>query len=49
MPDFFDLIDVLAEVDAEAKEILDEFQPVETSIKKNRNTFILGGSFVVSF
>ena len=49
MPDFFDLMDVLAEVDAEAKEILDEFQPVETSIKKNRNTFILGGSFVVSF
>ena len=48
-PDFFDLMEVLAEVDAESKEILDEFLPVETSIKKNRNSFVIGGSFVVSF
>ena len=49
IPDFFDLMELLAEEEPEANEILDDFRPVETSIKKNRNTFILGGSFVVSF
>lgn len=49
MPDFFELMEAMAEYDAEIKEDLGEFLSVETSVKKNRNTFILGGSFVISF
>jgi hypothetical protein len=49
MPDFFELMEAMAEYDAEIKEDLGEFLSVDTSVKKNRNTFILGGSFVISF
>lgn len=49
IPDFFDLMEILATVDPEVNESLDDFKPIETSIKKNHSTFILGGSFVVSF
>jgi hypothetical protein len=47
MPEVFDLIKEVAP--EEYGEIQESINPVTSSIKKNRNTFILGGTFVVSF
>ena len=47
MPSFFELLDVLGPEDA--AEVKADLAPVTTSIKKGRSTFILGGSFVISF
>ena len=47
MPSVLEVIKEIAP--EEYAEINESLMPVTTSVKKNRNTFILGGSFVVSF
>ena len=47
MPSVLEIIEEIAP--EEFAEISESLRPVTASVKKNRNTFILGGSFVVSF
>ena len=47
MPSVFEVIEEIAP--EEYAEISESLRPVTSSVKKNHNTFILGGSFVVSF
>lgn len=50
MPSFIELMDFFEIFDPEfAAETRAVFSPVTTDMKKNRHTFILGGSFVISF
>ena len=47
MPEVLEVIQEVAP--EEFAEVSESLRPVTASVKKNRNTFILGGSFVVSF
>ena len=61
LPDYFTTMDIMGELikadptQFSAQDIADYnefsslFDPMSTSIKKNRHTFIIGGSFVISF
>lgn len=50
MPSFIELMDFFEIFDPEfAAQTRAVFSPVTTDMKKNRHTFILGGSFVISF
>lgn len=50
MPSFIELMDFFEIFDPEfAAQTRAIFSPITTDMKKNRHTFILGGSFVISF
>ena len=49
-PTYFDFAEMMQEIDpAYAADMISEMSPVTTHIKKNRHTFVIGGSLTISF
>ena len=47
---YFDFAEMMQEIDpAYAADMISEMSPVNTHIKKNRHTFVIGGSLTISF
>jgi hypothetical protein len=50
LPTYFDFAEMMQEIDpAYAADMISEMSPVNTHIKKNRHTFVIGGSLTISF
>ena len=50
LPTYFDFAEMMQEIDpAYAADMISEMSPVTTHIKKNRHTFVIGGSLTISF
>ena len=50
LPTYFDFAEMMQEIDpAYAADMISEMSPVITHIKKNRHTFVIGGSLTISF
>ena len=50
LPTYFDFAEMMQEIDpAYAADMISEMSPVITHIKKNRTTFVIGGSLTISF
>lgn len=50
LPAYFDFAEMMQEIDpAYAADMISEMSPVNTHIKKNRHTFVIGGSLTISF
>ena len=50
LPTYFDFAEMIQEIDpAYAADMISEMSPVTTHIKKNRHTFVIGGSLTISF
>lgn len=50
LPTYFDFAEMIQEIDpAYAADMISEMSPVNTHIKKNRHTFVIGGSLTISF
>jgi membrane-associated phospholipid phosphatase len=50
LPTYFDFAEMMQEIDpAFAADMISEMSPVNTHIKKNRHTFVIGGSLTISF
>lgn len=50
LPTYFDFAEMMQEIDpAFAADMISEMSPVTTHIKKNRHTFVIGGSLTISF
>ena len=50
LPTYFDFAEMMQEMDpAFAADMISEMSPVNTHIKKNRHTFVIGGSLTISF
>ena len=50
LPTYFDFAEMMQEIDpAYAADMISEMSPVNTHIKKNRYTFVIGGSLTISF